>query len=155
MAQKFTTPVGKVRFSNVFEPRAYMDDPEGKKKYSVSVEFDAKEDKEFRQFLLELGKPVPNKDGKFRLSFSRADKMGAPKLVNGEGKELTQDDIGKWLRSDSEVVVQFTAYEFAQGVGLRLEAIKVVKLASGGAGQLKPVEVDVSSVDQSFLDAFI
>lgn len=154
MTQKFTTPVGKVRFSNVFEAKAYMDEPEGKKKFSVSVEFEGKEAKDFRQFLLELGKPAVLKDGKLRVSFSRGEKMGAPKLVNSEGKELTQDDVGKWLRSDSEVVVQFTAYAYPQGVGLRLEAIKVVKLAEGRS-KLVPVSVDATEVDQSFLDAFI
>lgn len=156
MAQKFTSPVGKVRFSNVFEPRAYMDDPAGKKKYSVSVEFEGKEAKDFRQFLLEIGKSAVLKEGKLRVSFSRGEKMGAPKLVDTNGVELTQERIGKWLRNDSEVVIQFTAFEYAQGVGLRLEAIKVVKLVEGmKSPSLKPVEVNPGEVDQSFLDAFL
>ena len=145
------TPVGKIGFNRLEEPKAWQDDPALPKKYNVTVFFEGEDAKTLRLQLIEMGKLIPLENGILKVTFNRSEKSGKPRLVGKDKKELAERPA--FIAKDTEVKVQFTARTFPMGVSLLLEAVMVV-------GDMKPSEarskgVVVSEViNPEFLDIF-
>ena len=152
MTKLIYTPTGLVSFNNVIEAQAYKGDPDSPKKFSIKVTFEGEDAKNFRNVLLELGRPAKLNDGKLDVNFNRAERHGAPKIFDKDGKELK--NFGSFLPKGTKARIAFKPFSYANGVGLLLEAVKVEELGAM-SGTARNFEVDVSGVDPAFLDAFM
>lgn len=152
MSNMIYSPVGSVSFNNVVTPKSFKDDPNLPKKYTIKLIFEGEDAKKFRNALLELGKPAKLVDGKLEVNFNRSEKQKAPKIFDKDGKELS--DFGAFLPKGTKARVAFVPYTYVGGTALILEAIKVEELGAS-AGSANKSAVDVSGIDQAFLDAFM
>jgi hypothetical protein len=145
------SPVGKVTFTQLEEPRSFKDDPETPKKYSISVEFEGEAAKSFRSQLIDLGKPCKLVDGKLKITFSRHERLDKPRLVDNNKEVIT--DRPPFLPKGTEVKVQFIAKEFPMCVALMLEAVMIVGELAPSSSSSKEIEV-TNPIDPEFLAAF-
>lgn len=159
------TPVSVIGFNSLTEPRAFKkDEPvsdENPAKYSVTMEFTGDTAKKVRQQLIDLGKSAVQlkigKDGVLKVTFSRGEKSGAPRLVDAEGNELNPKP--KFLPRNTLGKVLFTPFEytaFGGGVAFKLDAVMVTEMGEGGGQSgLTPITRETAElVDPSFADIF-
>lgn len=145
------TPVGKVQFSQLEEPKAFQDNPENPKKFTISVEFEGEAAKNLRLQLIELGKATKLVDGKLKVTFSRRDRDGKPNLVGSDKKALK--DRPAYIPRGTDVRVSFIAKEAPMGVYLVLEGVMI----AGEMAEIRrgPAAVEVTEViNPEFLDIF-
>ncbi len=149
------TPKGKVTFSQIEEARSFQDNPENPKKFTISVEFEGEDAKKLRLQLIEMGKVVKIIDDKLKITFSRAEKLGRPRLVDETKKEII--DRPAFITRGTEVKVAFIAREFPMGVALLLESVMIIGEMAPNARQNKGGAVKLDStavIDKEFLDVF-
>ena len=145
------TPVGKVQFSQIEDPKSFQDNPENPKKYTITMEFDGEAAKTLRLQLIELGKATKLVDGKLKLTFSRRDRDGKPKLVGKDKKDI--DNRPAYIPRGTDARVSFIAREAPMGVYLVLEGVMITgEMAEARRG---PAAVEVTEViNPEFLDIF-
>lgn len=150
-----SSPVGKVKFSRLLNPKSWEDNPDLPKKYTIAVSFSGEDATKLRMMLAEYGKATKKQpDGSVVINFNRNESKGPIVLVDKDKNVIT--DHGDFLAKDSEVKVSFQLVEYKSGVSIIVDKVMVMDPAAAlsvSTGS-KVVSIDSTEIDPIFYDAF-
>ncbi len=142
-------------FNSLEEAKSFKDNPEEKKKYSITMEFSGTEATLMRSQLLAIGKPVPPipAGGTLKVTFYRQERLSKPKLVGPDKVDIPDDERPRFLPRGSTARVAFSTQSYPTGISLVVEAVMVVEMGAGARKGAKKVHVE-DIVDPIFEDIF-